>query len=97
MKIFLLMALACLLSACSITHKLVEQKGDNVFQVSSQDMAFSSLDELEEDIRQKAKETCNDGQYEFIPDSEGNNITHSKSSETESQTSMAIANVRCID
>lgn len=64
-------------------------------------MAFSSLDELENDIRQKAKETCGERQYAFIPDSEGSNITFIEMSETSSATKvpslMAIANVRCID
>lgn len=35
MKTFLFVALACLQSACSITHKTVEQLEDNVFQISS--------------------------------------------------------------
>ena len=50
-----LLSFSFLVVGCSLTHKSVKSVGDNVFEISSSNIAFSSQEDLKSDIRQKAQ------------------------------------------
>lgn len=94
---------AILLAGCSVTYSPVEKIGDQEFKITAHGNGFSSIEELNIALREKAKQVCEERGFEFIRNFIGDDISYKNSTAygagpgySDITNTSAIAKIRCL-
>ena len=63
---FLFIFLPLLLNGCSFTYSPVDNLGEGKYKITTYGNAFSTSEDLQEALKEKAVEVCGTNQFEFL-------------------------------